>query len=347
LGDYHRARWRTLQKMYGDGRVIAADLAGADDLYRWESTRDDPDYVLLSEKPVGERDHVNRLANLRRCVEENDVTTICLGFGRWEYIQFILYARLRGLQVIIFDESWYPRKRAVDYLKGKFLNTFASGFFLSGKRAYNHFTQRYGIPPERIETGYNTIDVEHFARPQTNGERENILLCVARYSEVKNLKRLIRAFLRSRMSESYTLQLVGDGPQKEELAALSAGHDSVELKGWVSYDEIPKLYHRAKIVVLPSSFEPWGLVVNEALAAGLPVIASQAVGAAPDLVTADNGSVFHEENEDELVAVLDHWAGMSDAELNAHGAKSTELSRQFTLETWATRLLRLIEKTSD
>ena len=90
-----------------------------------------------------------------------------------------------------------------------------------------------------------------------------------------------------------TLVLVGDGPQRPELEARAAGGGVVRFAGFRNQSEMPRFYDLCDVFVLPSEHEPWGLVVNEVMNAGRPVLVSDHVGAGADLVVdGENGFVF-------------------------------------------------------
>jgi len=90
-------------------------------------------------------------------------------------------------------------------------------------------------------------------------------------------------------------------------------HGNVHLPGFKQYEELPVYYALAKAFVHPSTTEQWGLVVNEAIASGLPVIVSERCGCVPELV-GDNGFTFDPLNEDELTARLLDMTSLSDDE---------------------------------
>lgn len=341
FGDYHRARWRALQARVGQQNVVAADLGGADDKYKWESTDADDQYVLLSEKSVEEDDDARRLANYTRCLDDFGITVVCVGYGRPIYRKFARIARKRGLRVIIFSESWYPRNFLFDLLKGISLRRLGDGFLLSGQRASRHFSGRLGVPADRIRCGYDCVDNAHFARPAAAPPREKIVLCVARFAPVKNLLGLIEAFLASELAVDWHLRLVGDGPQREELEAIAARHPNISLSQWLTYAELPGCYHAASLLVLPSTFEPWGLVVNEGAAAGLPLIVSEETGAVTDLVTPDNGATFPATDTDRLTGIFNRYAALDADVLQQQGETSQRLVSRFSPEHWAAAVLEL------
>jgi glycosyltransferase involved in cell wall biosynthesis len=124
---------------------------------------------------------------------------------------------------------------------------------------------------------------------------------------------------------------LGDGPLREvldnQLSTLNLrGH--VHLPGFKRYEELPVYYGLAKVFVHPSTTEQWGLVVNEAIASGLPVIVSERCGCVPELV-GDNGFTFDPLNEDELTARLLDMASLSDRDLERLREASRGIAARF------------------
>jgi glycosyltransferase involved in cell wall biosynthesis len=116
---------------------------------------------------------------------------------------------------------------------------------------------------------------------------------------VKRLPREVRA----RMGVVF----LGDGELREELKALAKAPPPVDAHfvGFQNQTQISPYFHASDILVLPSRSEPWGLVVNEALHHGLPVVVSDAVGCAPDLVESGvNGYVFETDSLSGLASCL-------------------------------------------
>lgn len=340
MGDYHVARWRALQAQVGAENVFATDLAAADNLYGWQTAwAEDPQYALLSSKPAAQTAIWERFSAFAHLLQEKRIAHVALaGYGRPEYILMAFYARLTGRRVVLFAESWYPAAQAwKDRIKGRFVSLLAHRFLVSGVRAARHFHLNLGIAAERIAMGYSVVDNAHFASAKGKVHKEKVLLCVARFAPEKNLPRLIEAFSRSGLVEQgWTLKLVGGGPQREELEALAAKQPGVVLHNWLSYPELPALYASARAFVLPSLFEPWGLVVNEALAAGLPTALSHEVGALPDLLGEETPYRFSALDADGMANVLTALA-------NAPAPDSIRINA-FTPDTWASTLRQLSEQ---
>ena len=348
MGDYHRSRVDTYRAMYVNDLLCTADLSGADNLYKWKNTAHNKHFVL-SNKQAGQVDLWQRFKKFKQIVKTHQIDKVVLsGYGSTTYLLFTIWLKLKGKNTYMFAESWYPGKAFVDGMKGLFLKCFVKGVFASGKRAEAHFTKRLNYPKHQIRTGYSVVDNAHFNFERSLSEvtkaldYKPILLCVARYAEEKNLALLIAAFENSELSSKWQLQLVGGGPLKDALQHKIVDPAKVQLLNWQSYEDLPLLYQKASCFILPSKFEPWGLVVNEAMAAALPIILSDECGCLPDLLC-DNGYAFTADIVEELVMVLDNLNAKSALELHTMGQKSKKIILKYSPFSWAENLNKLIE----
>jgi glycosyltransferase involved in cell wall biosynthesis len=225
----------------------------------------------------------------------------------------------------------------------------------------------YGGPAERMFALPNTCDVERFARESERARNRRaelrtelglgsgpVVLYVGRLAPVKGLDTLLQAFGHSgvqgagseRPNASPQLLLVGDGEQREQLEALAGAlglRERVCFAGPRPWGELPSLYGLADLFVLPSTFEPWGAVVNEALACGLPVIASDQVGCAPDLVRpGENGWIVPAGDADALGEALRE--ALADPErLRAMAAASSRLAPSWGEDACLTSFVTAIQ----
>ena len=351
MGDYHRARWYCLQAELPDSTVAAADLGANDNLYKWGNTEIKNNYYCLSQRPVASFDFFRRIYNFLRLVRNEKIDVVAVsGYGKPEYLFFIILSKLLGRKVIIFAESWYRSSYFTDYLKGLFVKSFVDGFFVSGVRAKRHFISRLKVRKDRVIEGYSVVDNKHFscskALDTTMSEELQQLrpyvLCVARYSSEKNLEFLIDAFKESDLFESHRLVVIGDGPDREHLEKITENmSDKVFLTGWKSYHELPHWYCSASLFVLPSRFEPWGLVVNEAMSAALPVLASQECGCVEDLLVNGFGASFDSANRPDLVQLFNKHAESDDEYITEQKKLALDIIGHYTPQAWAKKLKEL------
>jgi glycosyltransferase involved in cell wall biosynthesis len=150
---------------------------------------------------------------------------------------------------------------------------------------------------------------------------------------------------------SWHLVIVGDGPQREEIRALSenTGYPSdIHFPGLKPTSHLPPYYAFASAFVLPSLREPWGLVVNEAMAASLPVIVSQRCGCAEDLVQeGTNGFTFDPAQPDALTQSMLKLSQLTLAERTEMGRKSYDTVSRFSPAAWASEVARIATSKAD
>ena len=120
------------------------------------------------------------------------------------------------------------------------------------------------------------------------------------------------------------LLIAGDGEERERLIELAGGNPYIRFAGSLTQAELPLYYSWSDVLVLPARAEPWGLVINEAMACGLAVIAHQHCGAAADLVTAENGAILQSYETAELAAAL-RWLAEDAESLARRKQKSREM----------------------
>jgi glycosyltransferase involved in cell wall biosynthesis len=218
----------------------------------------------------------------------------------------------------------------------------AAGVLVTGTLARRSMVAR-GAPPERVRVFANTIDVEDFGervdrlRPRRSALREALgagdddvlVLSVARLAPEKGLAGLVHAVAEAG-DPRILLVLAGDGPERERLGDLARVRDvRLMLTGDLDRDRIVEAYAAADVFALLSEREPWAVVVNEAAACGLPLVLSDRVGAAHDLlVDRENGFLVPAGDVDAASGALLRLAADRDLRI-AQGARSRELAQDW------------------
>ncbi|MCQ2975745.1 MAG: glycosyltransferase family 4 protein [Bacteroidales bacterium] len=342
IGDYHLARINAVKSLITNNVVYSADLAGSDNLYKW-NVGDVDNHFILSNKPAEKYDILKRFKNFVSILKKNKIKYCCLaGYGRIEYLLFIVWSKISGRKVLLFSESWYGSRTFGNILKSWFLRLFADKFLVSGIRAKNFAENVLKIKVENINTPYSVIDNQHFENKLGYNPNHKIMLCMARFSKEKNQEMLINAFIKSKLSKTWKLKLVGAGPLKDNLIKQTENYDNIIISDWASYDKLPEIYSQSSFFVLASTFEPWGLVVNEAMSAGLPIACSECVGCAPDLVSNKNGFIFNSSNINSMIDCFDKISELSEPQLIEMSNQSLKTISDYTPKIWAENLLNLL-----
>jgi glycosyltransferase involved in cell wall biosynthesis len=173
-----------------------------------------------------------------------------------------------------------------------------------------------------------------------------VALFCAKLQRWKGPMDLLEAFARAKVPDSY-LVFAGDGPERNNLErkATELGFaDRILFLGFVNQSLLPSVYRAADVFVLPSLFEPFGLVVNEAMLCGLPVVVSDRVGAKFDLVRPDeNGYVFLAGDVEALAAILRQI--LPDGEKRARmGAAARRRMETWSPQEYAESVVRAVNK---
>lgn len=213
---------------------------------------------------------------------------IVTSYSAPQFIEGILWARRRGIRVAQWYESHAKSSRfhsgPIRWLREIVLK-MADTWIVPGTMTRNYLLEM-GIREKSIYIAPNTVDVDIFSNPPQEALRdrdETRFLFVGRYIELKGADALITAF--SRLGKKAKLRLVGYGPLENDLRKLAGNSKEIEFHpATTSPEETAEHYAWADIVVMPSTREVWGLVVNEALAAGCYVISSSVAAVTQDLI---------------------------------------------------------------
>jgi 1,2-diacylglycerol 3-alpha-glucosyltransferase len=269
----------------------------------------------------------------------------------------------RGIPMVVMSESSRqdePRTWWKEAIKRRIVGLYSAA--LVGGQRHVEYLVELGMPRDRVFTGYDVVDNDYFGRRtaeirnskfEIRSKRdlpENYFLASGRFIEKKNLSTLIEAYAEYRRRSNafakatagkeiatnvpWDLVILGDGPLREGLKSQLSTfnlNEHVHLPSFKPYDELPVYYALANAFVHASTIEQWGLVVNEAIASGLPVIISNRCGCAPELVNG-NGFTFDPTKVYDLTARLSEMASLSYQERKHLGDTSYRIAANFSPE---------------
>lgn len=227
--------------------------------------------------------------------------------------------------------------------------------FFPGGTLQAEYLRHYGVPDTKITAANMTVDVAEIRRRcefrgesgrrtlrQGLGYRDEdvVVIFVGRLLSHKGVDDLLAAFEQSVMScRELRLLIIGDGPERSRLEAASQDDGRITVMGRLDFDGVVEALHAADIGVVPSHFEPWGLVVNEMMAAALPVIVSDSVGCRSDLVVPGrNGAIYPTGDIADLSLHLTSLAASRNLR-TIQGENSVSIIRAWTLKNMAERVV--------
>jgi 1,2-diacylglycerol 3-alpha-glucosyltransferase len=328
FGPYHISRLDAAARQVS---VIGIELSGTDRTYAWESTRGSGEFPRQIVSGDIDAESVRTMlgkVSATLAAARPDVVAIA-GWSHPAALAALLWCARNGKPAIVMSDSAaadtlrHPWREAV---KRRIVSLYAAA--LVGGDAHRRYLVALGMDDAGIFDGLDVIDNAHFsegadrARAYADALRTEqalparYFLASSRLIAKKNLFALVDAYRAYRATAGalvWDLVILGDGRLMPELRALVAREgltNCVRLPGFRQYAELPTFYGLAGALVLASTTEQWGLVVNEAMAAGLPVLVSSRCGCSDALVQHGvNGYRFDPHDIGELAQQMRMIAG--------------------------------------
>ncbi len=363
---YHVARFEGLLRTPGlAGAVAGIEMVGGIGVhaglkFREELPADLPVVTLMPGRSWSEAGPLQLAHRLWRALDRLDPEVVLVpGYYTVPALAAAIWARIHGRESVLMTESTAADHKRV-WWKERLKSFAIRALFrwaIAGGTPHVRYLRELGFPPNRIARFYDVVDNARLSERSAAERRESppeqgglpsdpYFLYVGRLAEEKNVGALLEAWFGYRDGGgSWPLVLVGDGPLAAALrqsASQSAHGDAVFFAGHHGSASLPRFYAHAGCFVLPSTREPWGLVVNEAMACGLPVIVSDRCGCVEDLVLhGGNGFTFDPTREHELQHCLELVSSLSRERLASLGAQSFERIQSFSPENFGREVDRI------
>ncbi len=283
-------------------------------------------------------------------------TIICGGYNYPASWKSLWWARRHGVRFVLWTESNEQDRRAgragVEWLKRYFVKS-SNAFVVPGVSSRGYL-KTLGVDEQLIFTAPNAVDNTFYAiqagniRARATDFRERLhlppryILFVGRLVAEKGVFDLLEAYAKlvSGLRSEVGLVFAGEGVAREELVRQSKqiAPGLVCFPGFAQREDLAGLYALAEVLVLPTHSDPWGLVVNEAMVCGLPIIVSSVAGCAADLVEdGANGYVVPPRDAAKLSAAIDSLFRQADLRQKM-SARSLEKIRNYSPDACAAGL---------
>ncbi len=283
--------------------------------------------------------------DLRGHLEKTDADIVIIGTSPWSVNTWIVkrWAQLHSIPYVIFSEPPNQTRsslnRIVKKIIGKKLLKDAVGFVGVTKKTCEIITKLYNFNKPHFVLPYYS-DLKDFSSLPYRSSQNKVtrFLFLGDITYNKRLDLIIDAL--KKVQNPFELHVVGDGELREELEmqAKNISYGTVTFHGKVPYTDVHSILANTDFLILPSNHDGFGMVVVEALAAGVPVIASESVMSAVEFVeNGKNGWLFKQGNVVELrnainlaINFKDHWSQMSsNARESLKDYDATKLSNEF------------------
>jgi glycosyltransferase involved in cell wall biosynthesis len=289
-------------------------------------------------------------SELLQCLQQFKPDVLLVGSWHVDEYRYILkHFKGKALRILFMDNQWLGtlKQRIGSLVAPWYIQPLYEAVFLPGERQAV-FAKKLGFHDWNIIRGGYTCDHPRFAavgmqRPKKSDGYPRAFLYVGRFTETKGITTLIKAYTRYRMISRNPFGLIccGEGNLRVELDRI----EGVQIAGFLQTSELPAKFLEASCLILPSSYEPWGVVIHEATAAGMAVICSSSCGAMVHLVQPGyNGYVVEPGNIDYLASSMLRYSKLDPEERALMGENSYTLSLQYTPTRWANNLISFAQQ---
>ncbi|MFT6964404.1 MAG: glycosyltransferase involved in cell wall biosynthesis [Flammeovirgaceae bacterium] len=316
-------------------------------LVKWEKNAEAPfEFEIDSRIKLYERSDYNNeeLLNLAKSI--NPALIFSVGWMDKGYVKVCKSYKSKIPVVFGMDNKWNGGlKQQVATLISPFtIQTYFSHAWVAGV-PQKKYAEKLGFRNKHVLEGYYSADVDYFSKFYLEKSAQDTFpkrfIYVGRYIPHKGISGLCEAFIALQKEAPNNWELWGLGTG--ELEGNLPKHSQIKHFGFVQPKDMNSYISQTSVMVLPSHYEPWGVVVHEFATAGFPLICSREVGASTAFLKENkNGFLFNAKNTDELKACLKKIVKMDHGSLKEMSIKSHELGNQITPKKWASTLMALL-----
>ncbi|WP_421693791.1 glycosyltransferase [Aestuariivirga sp.] len=344
FGHYHRSRIAALRSRF---EVIAVEITTRDPDSGWVAPEQDPTIVSLNASKSSSVRLIKIFVEIIS-LHRPDVVAIPGWFEPFATAAIFACSILK-VPTILMSDTWIGKRlrlSLVDSVKRRIIHTFSSAV-VAGSPHTNFLISR-GYPLNAIWDGFDVVDNTLFMRDRDASVniplREPYFFVCSRLVSEKNVEGIIIAlskFFELEPQAKCRLVIAGDGPLLSNLIELAQARlvkDRIDFLGRVRYEKLPSLYSSSLALILNSNSETWGLVVNEAMASGTPIIVSENVGCRVDLVEHGGNGFIVPPNDSASLARYMQILWRSDSLRRKFGVKSQTLIAHWGLDRFVTSM---------
>ena len=294
--------------------------------------------------------------------EINPDVVLVNGWSIGGAIDTIYWSILNNKKIIILSESNifdFKRNFFKEWIKKRIIS-YTHGSIVGGINAFEYI-HSLGMPQSLIVNYLNIVDNSHFSKKSklynqdkliNYFNKKKVFLSAGRFIDKKNHLNMMHAFLfflkQKNFNSEWVLIILGDGPLMNKYKLFIEKNnlkDFIFLKGSIKYTELPMWYQRADCFIHPSKTEQWGLVINEAMSAGCPILASNTVGSSKSLVRVSiNGFLFDPLSIESILSKLNLISKLDTMKLNQMGNQSLIIIRNYSKINLSKNFSKLLEK---
>jgi len=308
-------------------------------------------YTVLIDGFLEESNAIGRSIKLWKAIQKIQPDIIFMSYSDLAYLPIIFWLKFSKTKFFLaFDSNWEDKKRysIIEFFKSKMMR-FPDLIFSYGILQQDYL-RRLKAPESKMRLRVQGTDSDAVVHLYNQAKKANKdwgfpkrnFLYAGRFAKIKNVDFLIDVF-KNLKEHDWGLIVIGSGPDEDELLAQSEGIENIYFTGGKTWEEVIELYTQASVLVLPSTSEPWGIVVNEAMWCGIPVLVSDQCGCSKDMVDGKNGFLFDPYDKSDLAKRMEWFLDNPD-KLESMGEHSRKIVDTHSYKFSAEQIMKEVKK---
>lgn len=289
---YRIPTWNSVAEQLGD-KFLVIFCSKSEPHRNWDVPPMHFQHLFLREKFTGltnrsNSNHIHNNFNVWKELKRFQPNVVLTGGFNPTMLYAFAYCRRYKIKHIPVTDAWEMSERNLSFVHRfirKYVYKRSHAFLPCSKKGKKYF-QSYGIPPEKIFISHYAIDKTSFNKGKEFEKREYDILFSGQFVPRKNPMFFID--IAKKLHDQFPnlkVLLLGDGPMKVEiLGELDKSSIHYKYGGFATQKELPSHYSNSKVFLFPTEFDAWGVVAEEAMAAGTPVITTENAGCSGELV---------------------------------------------------------------
>ncbi len=341
IGPYHNARFNSLSKTKGINLNVL-ETNSLSNRYPWEENFNQSYKVFKLSNTNIKNLKIQTKKELQKILKESSPDIIYITGWNENVSHYLLFiCQFRKIPIVILSDSRYKdSKRTIFFeLIKKFLLKGCTSAIVAGRESENYLIQ-LGFKKENIFKPYNVVDNKYFLNKNNSKKLNNYILCISRFIKRKNHIKLLKAFELYKQQGGYlNLKLIGSGSEKKNIIHAKdklSFASNISIETWKDISELKEYYSNAKVFVLLSTNDQWGLVINEAMASSLPCIVSYECGCYVELIKDKNtGWGVDPGNKNQLTNILHEIDQTGEKEFLEKKSNCLKIINNYSLENFS------------
>ena len=341
IGPYHNARFNSVSKLKGINLNVL-ETNSLSNRYPWEENFNRLYKVFKLSNTNIKNLKIQTKKEVQKILKKSSPDVIYISGWNEKVSHYLLFiCQLKKIPIVICSDSRYKDSKRIIFfeLVKKFLLKGCTTAIVAGRESENYLI-KLGFQKANIFKPYNVVDNKYFLNKNNSKKSNNYILCISRFIKRKNHIRLLKAFESyKQQGGSLNLKLIGSGSEKKNILQAKeklSFASKISIENWKDISVLKEYYSNAKVFVLLSTNDQWGLVINEALASSLPCIVSYECGCYEELIKDKNtGWGVDPENENQLTNIFHEIDKTGEEEFLEKKSNCLKIINNYSLENFS------------